>query len=145
MFKHILLPTDGSELSLRAIDIGIDVAAKYGARVLALHVIKPSPAVQHLSDSLVLQEDERALKITRRASAYLDEVRRRAEVAHVECNGAYEMDKRPYMAIVTVARRQQCDLIVMGSHVQTGTDRLRRGSQTAKLLVSTSIPVLVCR
>jgi nucleotide-binding universal stress UspA family protein len=145
MFKHILLPTDGSELSLRAVDMGIAIAVKHGASVFALHVIKATPAAQHLMDALVLEEDERAQKITRRVAAYLDEVRRRAEVAHVECQSAYAIDKRPYMAIAAVARKQECDLIVIGTHVETGVDRLRRGSQTAKLLVSTKIPVLVCR
>jgi len=145
MFKHILLPTDGSELSLRAVDMGISIAVKHGASVFALHVIKPPPGVQHLSDMLVLPEDERTLKITRKATSYLDEVRRRAEAANVECHSAYEFDLRPYMAIMAAARRQQCDLIVMGSHGRTGLDRLRLGSQASKLLVSTDVPVLICR
>jgi nucleotide-binding universal stress UspA family protein len=145
MFKHILLPTDGSELSLRAVDMGISIAVKHGASVFALHVIKPPPGVQHLSDMLVLPEDERTLKITRKATSYLDEVRQRAEAAQVECRSAYEFDLRPYMAIMAAARKQQCDLIVMGSHGRTGLDRLRLGSQASKLLVSTDVPVLICR
>lgn len=145
MFKHILLPTDGSELSLRAIDMGIDIAVKHGASVFALHVIKPPPGVQHLSDMLVLPQDERTRKVTRKATSYLDAVRQRAEAASVECHSAYEFDLRPYLAIVAVARKQQCDLIVMGSHGRTGLDRLRLGSQASKLLVCSDIPVLICR
>ncbi|QNK02253.1 universal stress protein [Dyella telluris] len=145
MFKHILLPTDGSELSMRAVDMGIDIAVKYGASVFAIHAIKPLPAVRHVSDSLVLKEDEKTQKATRQAVSYLEEVHRRAEAAKVACRSAYEFDTRPYMVIASVARSEKCDLIVIGTHIETGMDRLLSGSQTAKLLVSTGIPVLVCR
>ncbi|MFC4818705.1 universal stress protein [Dokdonella ginsengisoli] len=144
MFTHILLPTDGSELSLRAVDIGIELAARYGAQVHAIHVLHPFQGVvqtMHAAPLAIEAEDGSAAT---RAGQLLAEVQRRAEAAGVACDGKYVSDPRPYVAIVSAARQWHCDLIVMGSHGRSGLARLLAGSETQKVTTNCSVPVLVC-
>ncbi|PWK89654.1 universal stress protein [Fulvimonas soli] len=144
MFKHILLPTDGSDLSLRAVDTGIGLAAQLGAKVYAFHVVAPFPTVAYLAEMIQATQEFYTDEATRRAQRCLDEVRQRAEAAKVACTGGFEFDQRPYTAIIGAATRQGCDLIVMASHGWRGFDRLLLGSETHKVLLNTQIPVLVC-
>jgi len=145
MFKHILLPTDGSELSLRAVDTGIGLAASLGARVHAFHVIVPFPATVYFSEFAVANESSYTHEAMANAERYLAEVRRRAQAAGLACEGSHEVDAHPYSAIVGAARKQQCDLIVMASHGWRGFDRLLLGSETHKVILNGDVPVLVCR
>ena len=144
MFKHILLPTDGSELSLRAIDTGIELAGRIGARVYAFHVVRPFPALTVFTE--IIQADESVYTAEAIASGerYLEAARQRADAARVHCDSGYEIDRRPYCAIVGAAARRQCDLIVMGSHGWRGFDQLLLGSETHKVILNSAIPVLVC-
>jgi len=144
MFKHILLPTDGSELSLHAVDIGIELAAKLGARVYAFHVIVPLPASAYFAE-FILVEPEYTKEASANAERYLADVRQRAAAAGVACESGSESDTRPYSAIVDAARKHQCDLIVMASHGWRGFDRLLLGSETHKVILNGDVPVLVCR
>ena len=145
MFKHILLPTDGSELSLRAVDTGIALAARLGASVYAFHVIAPFPASAYFAEFVVANEPAYTQEAIANAERYLAEVRQRAEAAGVPCEGSHEIDARPYSAIVGAARKHQCDLIVMASHGWRGFDRLLLGSETHKVILNGDVPVLVCR
>jgi nucleotide-binding universal stress UspA family protein len=145
MFKHILLPTDGSELSLRAVDTGVELAARLGARAYAFHVIAPFPASVYFAELVQANEPTYTKEATANAERYLADVRRRAQAAGVSCGGSYETDARPYSAIVGAARKQQCDLIVMASHGWRGFDRLLLGSETHKVILNGDVPVLVCR
>lgn len=145
MFKHILLPTDGSELALRAVDIGIELASRLNARVYAFHVAIPFPAVTYFAEMIQMPSEAAYVEDTvAAAERYLADVRQRARAAGVPCEGSYEFDHRPYTAIVGAAVKQQCDLIVMGSHGRSGLDRLLLGSETYKAMLSTQVPVLVC-
>lgn len=144
MFKRILLPTDGSDLSLRALDLGIELARGMGAEVVVLHAMEPFAAVPYFPEMMIFPEDAYEKVVNESADRYLNESRRRAEAAKVAWTGIREYDHRPYEAIERVARAQKCDLIVMGSHGRSGIDKLLLGSQTNKLLLSTEIPVLVC-
>jgi len=144
MFKHILLPTDGSELALRAVDTGIALAAKLGAKVHAFHVAAPFPTVAYLAEIIQATQETYTKEAARRAQGFLDEVERRAQAVGVVCAGSYEFDQRPYCAIIGAAAKQGCDLIVMASHGWHGLDRLLLGSETHKVLLNTDIPVLVC-
>jgi nucleotide-binding universal stress UspA family protein len=144
MFKHILLPTDGSELSLRAVDIGIELARTVGAKVFAFHAMEPFGTVPYFSDMMVFPEDLYEREVNERATYYLEQTKQRADAAHVPWNGLAQYAHRPYEAILEMAREQKCDLIVMGSHGRAGLDKLLLGSQTNKLLLTTEIPILVC-
>lgn len=145
MFKHILLPTDGSELSLRAVDTGIELAARLGARVHAFHVLVPFPATVYFAEFIQANEAAYTRDAVASAEGHLAEVRRRAEAAGVPCESSYETDARPFAAIVGAARKHQCDLIVMASHGWRGFDRLLLGSETHKVILNGDVPVLVCR
>lgn len=144
MFKRILLPTDGSELSLRAVDIGIRLARDLGAEVFAFHAMEPFETVPYFTDMMIFPEDAYEREVNERADFYLEETRQRAVAANVPWNCLHEYAHRPYEAIIRVAHEQKCDLIVMGSHGRKGIDKLLLGSQTNKLLLTTDIPVLVC-
>jgi nucleotide-binding universal stress UspA family protein len=144
MFKHILLPVDGSELSMRAADMGIELARRLGARVYACHVVAPFPAIIPFGELIQANEATYTREAVAVAERYLAEVRRRADAAGVACDGSYQIDKRPHCAIVAAAEREHCDLIVMGSHGWRGFDRLLLGSETHKVILDSALPVLVC-
>jgi nucleotide-binding universal stress UspA family protein len=116
MFQHILIPTDGSELSLRALDTGIELAARLGASIHAFHVIAPFPASTYFAEFVLANEPTYIQEATTNGERYLMEARQRAEKAGVPCEISHESDERPYSAIVGAARKHQCDLIVMASH-----------------------------
>jgi nucleotide-binding universal stress UspA family protein len=144
MFKHILLPTDGSELSLRAATLGIELARTCGARVYALHVVAPYHTIAYMAEMLAATEITYTQEATVRAGQYLADVRRMAEAAGVECSTEYVFDDRPHEAIVRAVRDQHCDLVVMASHGWRGLTRLLLGSEVHKVLLESEIPVLVC-
>ncbi|WP_049620973.1 universal stress protein [Frateuria defendens] len=144
MFQHILLPTDGSELSLRAVDMGIKLAKLCGARLYAIHVAKPFVAITYQVEMIEAPEALYTQEAIARAESYLDEVRRRAEAAGMACEGEYAFDHAPHEAIIASAAAHHCDLIVMASHGRTGVRRLLLGSETHKVLLGCDVPVLVC-
>lgn len=145
MYKHILLPIDGSDLSLRAADAGIALASQLGAGVHALHVVVPLPAVPFLNEIIATSDAEYADGTEEAGARYLAAVRDRADAAGVPCQGSLETDPRPHRAIVAVAESEGCDLIVMGSHGWHGLDRLLLGSETQRVILESHVPVLVNR
>ncbi|MDE1893544.1 MAG: universal stress protein [Pseudomonadota bacterium] len=144
MFKNILLPVDGSELSLRAVDTGLALAVKLGASVYAFHIVPPYPALTYFVDIVQANQEFYLQEAIARGEGYLQEVERRAKAAGVPCGSGHEIDSRPHRAIIAAVARQQCDLIVMASHGLRGVDRLLLGSETQKVLVEGDVPVLVC-
>lgn len=145
MFQHILLPIDGSELSLRAVDTGIALAAKLGASVYAIHVIAPFPTSTRYASLVATNEPGYTRDTTADAERYLADVRQRAEAAGVPYAGSHVIDERPWSAIVGAAQRHHCDLIVMATNGWRGFDRLLLGSETHKAILNSEVPVLVCR
>ena len=147
MFKHILLPTDGSKLSARAVKRGIDLAKKSWARVTAVHVV---PEFKRMVDegftmlSAALkkrfEEEGRA-----RAQKMLDDIARQARARGVRCTTLCMASDLPYQQIIAAARKKKCDLILMASHGRRGLSSLLLGSETAKVLLHTKVPVLVVR
>lgn len=144
MFKNILLPTDGSELSQRAADTGIALAARLGARVHAFHVVPPFPSLNYLVDIIQANQEFYLAEAVARGEGYLKDVQQRARAAGVPCESSHETDDQPYSAIVDAAAKYQCDLIVMASHGWRGLNRLLLGSETHKVLLHCDVPVLVC-
>ena len=144
MFKHILLPTDGSELSLRAVDTGIALAARLGASVYAFSVVPPFPWLTYAVDIIQANQEFYLAEAVTRAEGYLQEVCQRATAAGVACASGHVIEQRPYTAIVAAVAAQQCDLIVMASHGWRGFDRLLLGSETHKVMLYANVPVLVC-
>lgn len=144
MYKHILLPIDGSELSLRAAKAGIELARMCQARVYALHVIAPFQNMAYLGTILAATEYAYSEEATTNAERYLADIRAIAEAAGVPFDGQVTSGGQPSEVIVQMVTDQQCDLVVMGSHGWRGMTRLLLGSETQKVLLSTDVPVLVC-
>ena len=147
MFKHILLPTDGSKLSGRAVKSGIDFAKKSRARVTAIHVVPEfklmvDEGITMLSPALKKRfEDEGRA----RAQKMLDEIARQARARGVRCTTLCLAGDLPYQRIIATARKKKCDLILMASHGRHGLSSLLLGSETAKVLLHSKIPVLIVR
>jgi len=147
MFKHILLPTDGSRLSDRAVRSGIRFAAKMRARVTALHVVpefRPfaDEGFAPLSPALKKRLDDEARA---RASKMLEAIAREARSKRVRCSTLTAASDSPYQEIIATARRKKCDLIMMASHGRRGLSSLLLGSETSKVLLHSRVPVLVVR
>ena len=145
MYKHILIPTDGSELSSRAVRHGIDLARSVGARVT---VVTASPTFRTFSaDPVMVTGTPEQFRRESRAEAerLLATAAAAASTAGVACETVLVEDDRPYQAIIDTATKKGCDLIFMASHGRKGVSALVLGSETNKVLTHSKIPVLVCR
>ena len=145
MYKHLLLPTDGSLLSEDAIQRGMRFAREAGAKVTGLHVL---PAFQILTYRADMLEDTRAT-FEKNAHAHAEKtlafVRSVAHQEGVACETLSVASEAPYQAIIQTARDRGCDLIFMASHGRRGIEGLLLGSETQKVLTHSKIPVLVHR
>ncbi len=149
MYKHILIPTDGSALSDKAVDAAITLAKLLGARITAFHAMEPYPLqgayAAEASGVAELQPEIFAERSEEYAKRVLDAVASAAAAANVQCATAYASSRSPSVAIVEKAGEEKCDLIVMASHGRRGFEGFLLGSETQKVLTHSSIPVLVYR
>jgi len=146
MFKHILIPTDGSELSKKAIHIGIDLAKFHGARVTGVHAVPDYHLMIAYEGAFDPVTEERIEKEARlRAETYLDYIKQTAAAAGVDCDTVCETNDHPYDAIIKTAETKGCDLIVLHSHGRKGLAAALLGSETRKVLFYAKIPVMVVR
>lgn len=147
MFKHILIPTDGSELSRKAIAGAIGLAKVAGARVTAVFAAPTATPVVYRKFLPVgyMTPQKHARLIKRTAAQYLGVVEQAARKARVPCETVCVTNDFPADAILAVARKRKCDLIYMASHGRRGISELLLGSETQKVLAHTTIPVLVHR
>jgi nucleotide-binding universal stress UspA family protein len=144
-YKHILLPTDGSALSDQAVKAGVALAQALGARVTALFVAPaPTPLVFEggLPVAYMTPEEHGALS-ARAAAHYLGVAEKAAKAAGVPCECASVIGEYPADAILEVAKKRRCDLIVMASHGRRGIKAVLLGSETSKVLAHAKVPVLV--
>lgn len=147
MFKHILIPTDGSEISVKAIRAGVALAAEIGAKVTAFHAQEPLPAHVHgegyIADKqLVAEFEARARKYSERCLA---EVEKAGKAAGVAVESVVVKSPVPYRSIIDAAKKKKCDAIFMASHGRRGLAGLLLGSVTQQVLSHSKIPVLVFR
>ena len=147
MYKHLLVPTDGSELSNNAVERAIGFARESGARITALHVmpeyIPPAFAEFPAAGQASFAEFTKATE--ENARVVLEAVAQSASAAGVDCDTVSVRHTQPYRAIIETARDRGCDLIFMASHGRRGLSALVLGSETNKVLTHSSIPVLVFR
>ena len=147
MYKRILIPTDGSPLARAAISAGVKFAAKMGAKVTGFHAAPPATplAYKGLLPVGYRHPAKAAQIIAEAARKHLAVVEKAAEQAGVRCRVEHITSDYPAEAIVAAARRNQCDLIFMPTHGRHGFKNSMLGTQTQKVLASSSIPVLVHR
>jgi nucleotide-binding universal stress UspA family protein len=145
MYKHILLPTDGSELSAKAVRDGIRFAKESGARVTALHVTPPFYPSEMSPSSLAAHAQEHETRAQESAARALGAAAEAARAAGVPCTTVHRVSDGPFEEIIAVAKESGCDLIFMASHGRRGVKALLLGSETNKVLTHSAIPVLVTR
>lgn len=144
MFKHILVPTDGSELSQKAIDGAIDLARTVGARITA-YACLPQYPYSPFSDVIIEQPDDFQARSEREARDHLDDIEAAARRAGVACASQTSVHPSPYLGIIEAAEQGGCDVIFMASHGRRGLGSLLIGSETQRVLTHTKIPVIVYR
>lgn len=145
MYKHILLPTDGSELSRQAVASGILFAKNTGATVVGIHVI-PLLREDQLEawahhDPHYLQRRQQLFE--KFADDYLSFVANSALAEEVPCKCIKASGEEPYIAILKAAFQSGCDLIYMASHGWKGDQAKMLGSETLKVLLHSKVPVLI--
>ncbi len=148
MFKHILVPVDGSELAKSAVRAAIGFARLCGARLSFYHA-RPTYFPGYLGAEMVVADprvDEAFMTAMRqRADTLLGEARGLAEEAGVPCATRCTETDLPYRGIIEAAEAGGCDLIFMASHGRRGIGALLLGSETQKVLTHCKMPVLVYR
>jgi len=145
MFKHILLPTDGSPLSEAAMRKGIEFAKAINARVTGFCVIPKLRYFSYDSDIGPEFEKQAVAAVQAEVNKNLLAIETAAKEAGVPCEAVHEKSDQTYDAIIKAAQKWECDLIIMASHGRRGMEGLLIGSETQKVLTHSKIPVLVYR
>jgi len=144
MFKRILFPTDGSDITNKAVQTALSLARLSGAELRVLAVKEPFP-YSAVSEMQPVPPQEFFDAQERVASARVKAVTAAADAAGVPCQGHTVEGLHPWEAILDHAKSQSCDLIVMASHGRRGVTALLLGSETQKVLTHSTLPVLVVR
>ena len=145
MFKHVLLPTDGSPQSESAIQQGIELAKETHARVTGIHVVPEFHVFTYQPDMLEDTREQYAKDSQAKAAKILQSIENAARVAGVPCDTVCVTSDEPYEAIIRTADEQGCDLIAMASHGHKGIKGLLVGSETQQVLTHSHQPVMVLR
>ncbi len=145
MYKHILLPTDGSPLSDMAVEQGLAFAREIAAKVTLLMAVEPLHIISADADQLAKTREEYDAYAGEQAARYLKTLRAKAEALGVACETEHMVSGEPYRTIIDTAKARGCDLIAMASHGRRGVSALLLGSETTKVLTHSTIPVLVYR
>lgn len=144
MFKRILVPTDGSEISDKAVALAIGMASESKATVMVLSVKEPFP-YSAISEMQPTPPQEFLDAQERMALARVKKVTDAAAAAGLTCTGHTVEALHPWEAICDHAKSSDCDLIVMASHGRRGMAALLLGSETQKVLTHSTVPVLVVK
>ena len=147
MFKHVLLPTDGSAIARKAIKAGVALASELGAKVTAYYALEAVQPYLYsegvvISTAMLRDFDKQARD---RGTKYLAEVAKAAQAAGVPCQTLMTKPATAHQGIVAAAKNRKCDVIFMASHGRGEFAALLLGSVTQKVLAHSKIPVLVYR
>lgn len=145
MFKHILIPTDGSELSNIAIVNGVAFAKEINAKITGLTVTVPYHYIAYEALQVNDTPEQHAKDMRALAERNLNVIKEAAQQAGVACELVHCSSEHPYEEIVKTAHERGCDVIFQASHGRRGVRALIMGGETHKVLTHTKIPVLVFR
>lgn len=145
IYRHILIPTDGSRLSQNAIAHGVALAKSINAKVTILTVSTPFHTFAVEPEMVTDTSEQYAKHMANRAAKYLNSAKEAAAAAGVNSDTVHVEHDHPYQAIIDTAARELCDLIVMASHGRRGVSAIMLGSETVKVLTHGTVPVLVVR
>lgn len=143
MFKHLLLPTDGSPMSDYSVEQGIALARATGAKVTGMHVMPSFHWLSIQSETVESSRESFSVETQRRADSILSKLASAATQAGLLFDTCVVDHEHVYEGIVAVAESRKCDLIVMASHGRRGMRAVLLGSETNKVLTHSRIPVLV--
>jgi nucleotide-binding universal stress UspA family protein len=142
MYRHILIPTDGSEPAERGVAHGLALAKSLGAKVSVIFVVEPFSEMSGRFLEVVARYAELRKE---QATSVLDRAANAAKGAGLSCETIQVENEQPHQAIIAAAEDKGCDLIVMSSHGRSGLSMLLVGSVTNKVLTQAKTPVLVCQ
>jgi nucleotide-binding universal stress UspA family protein len=148
MYKTILLPTDGSPISRKAVKQGIAFAKAIGAKVVGFYSpqdYRTAMYGEYVPPAFYVSQAEFEAAAKEAAQKQLAWIERAAADVGVRYEGVYKVSYAPWEAIIETAKKKKCDLIFMGSHGRRGLAGVVLGSQTTKVLTHSKIPVLVAR
>ena len=145
MFKTILVPTDGSELSAKAVTTAVEFARLHGSKLVGVAAAEPFPFTTLYEGGVVYEPQQFEDKMRQLAEQNVHAVADAANKAGVACETVVAQSFNPYEVIIEAAKKYQCDAIFMASHGRRGLNRLFLGSETQKVLAHSDIPVLVLR
>ena len=147
MYQRILVPTDGSTLSKKAVTSAIEQAAATGAELVALYVVPRYP-MSYFEGSISVSNSEVARTEKQwadKGQAVVDEVQKAAKAGGVKAKGVLARSDLVAESVIAAAKKHKCDLIVMASHGRKGISRVLLGSETQHVLTHSTLPVLVLR
>jgi len=147
MYKHLLVATDGSKLSGKAVTQAIALAQALSAKVTAFYA-SPDYPMPAFSDGVVYDPVSRkdyTAMASKEAEKILAPVKMKAEAGGLECSTMHAIAASPWEAILAAAKKSKCDAIVMASHGRRGLTAVLLGSETQKVLTHSKVPVLVVR
>jgi nucleotide-binding universal stress UspA family protein len=145
MYKTILVPTDGSALSDKAIRTAVEFAQLTGARLVGVSVAEPYPYSPMSEGAITIDASAYQEKMTDIAKLNVQKIADAASAANVICETHVRQSFSPYEDIIDVANLQGCDIVIMASHGRTGLNKLFLGSETQKVMAHSMLPVLVIR
>ena len=145
MYKHILLPVDGSEFGMGVIPYAIKFAKAIGAKLSALTVSVPYSAIAPGAVAGQVPEEAFAEATLKAATNILEKARAAAAAEGIALTAYHAHNIHPWEAIINTAKEHECDLIIMASHGRRGIAGVLLGSETKRVLTHTNIPVLVWR
>jgi nucleotide-binding universal stress UspA family protein len=142
MYRHILIPTDGSELAEHGVAHGLALAKSIGAKVSVIFVVEPFSEmsgrfIEAVATYAELRKEQAASALNRSVNM--------AKEAGVSCETIQVENAQPHQAIIAAAKDKGCDLIVISSHGRSGLSVLLIGSVTNKVVTHANTPVLVCQ
>ena len=144
MYKHILVPTDGSATAAAAVRAAIDFARDAGAKVTLFTAVPEYEFPRRegrARNAISLEEHERRSRA--RAEKVLGDGLAQARAAGVECDSDYVQSDRPHEAILAACKRHGCDAIFMGSQARTGLAAIWHGSETLEVATHAAVPTVV--
>jgi nucleotide-binding universal stress UspA family protein len=147
MYKHILIPTDGSATAEKAVKAGLNFA-KWAKAKVTVFTAAPEyhlPTTAEVNARRITPVAEYERRTMAQANKLLDKVARRAKAAGVNMQAEAVLSDRPAEAMIAAAQKRRCDLIFIGSHGRKGFSALLLGSQTHEVLSRSRIPTLVYR
>ena len=144
MYQRILVPTDGSDVTAKAVQTAIDLAKSSGGQLVTISVKEPFP-YSAISEMQPVPPQEFYDAQERIAAARVKAVVDASQSAGVACSGHTVEALHPWEAILDHAKAQQCDLIVMASHGRRGVAALLLGSETQRVLIHSTLPVLIVK